>query len=114
MRQSQATRSFEIPVEESEPEIFARLKGDLVIAFIHHVQSRFTDDMLARIDALNAGPGPVCHIHDFCNAIAIIEKAFVEVVGRETEADSRLDADLINAAWSEARRRGFSVIRDAS
>ncbi len=63
MRQSQATRSFEIPVEESEPEIFARLKGDLVIAFIHHVQSRFTDDMLARIDALNAGPGPVCHIH---------------------------------------------------
>jgi len=47
----------------------------------------------------------VCHSHDFLDANALMEIAFIETTGRDNDCGNEADAAIWSAAWEEAFQR---------
>jgi hypothetical protein len=82
--------------------------------FAHELRQTLTADQMAMVLKRNADPaqhsGLVCASHDFCDANVCMIDAFELTVGREPDASSDEDTDLINAAWSAARNAQFDPV----
>jgi predicted metalloendopeptidase len=83
--------------------------------FIRNVAEYLNNpEKLAEIDKLNSEESnpDVCHSHDFCDANVFMLAAVNATLGLpddEYDSDNQEQNDLFNAAWSEAKRIGFST-----
>ena len=74
------------------------------------------DEVARRNTAEPEGSG-VCHTHDFCDANVCMESAFTTLFGRSPlttggEGVGLMSAEMLGlweAAWAEAKRRGFAA-----
>jgi|TARA_R110000772_G_scaffold101225_1_gene201683 hypothetical protein len=82
--------------------------NELSIEFSRIIKSWHTPEQLSAIDAENLAEPNHCASHNYYDAIAAILEAFETVMGRENDADSKQDNDMIDDAWDASRLRGFA------
>lgn len=83
----------------------------LAESFSWRIRARLNRAQLAKVVQRNREDADdrVCHTHDFIDANVVMGGAFKEVVGRESEPASEVDAELWNDAWYLAKRRDFGT-----
>jgi hypothetical protein len=92
----------------------------LAAAFAKELREELGLEKIHEVNVLNAAePGGleqdrVDHAHDFCDANMVMDAAFTKTFGRETfsgdgAVNGMEDMELINAAWSVAKRAGYAL-----
>ena len=77
--------------------------------FSQRVRDHLSPEQMQQVLTRNLSGNPsVCATHDFVDANELMAQAFVQVMGREPEASSSLDAELWNCAWSIAKNANFA------
>lgn len=86
-----------------------RLPQMLADEFTQRVRDFLPPEQMQEIVKRNLSNNPsVCATHDFCDANELMAQAFVQVMGRESNPSSSVDAELWGAAWALAKNAGFA------
>lgn len=80
-------------------------------AYRYNLACEVGDALLDQIDRDNRAHASYEHAHDHCDANALMSEAFRFVAGRAPDVTRSADAELLHAAWEEARRLSVDVPR---
>lgn len=90
----------------------------LAHAFARQLRDHLGEARLSHIDELNAGENEsrpsVCHSHDFCDANQFLLDAYEDLVGKEPDVLDEETGELLEAAFTMARKHGFVVTAEAA
>lgn len=79
---------------------------ELSLEFSKLLKQELTPEQLNEMKELNKSEpdNNICHSHDFCDANQIMLEAFENILHREPDLNDQADIDLINNAWSIAKK----------